>query len=146
MRNILLGGASALAFFVAAPALAQSNTSTVTQSGADVGATVNQVGSGATSTVTQGGADNNASVSQAGASAESVVVQDNGTGSGGNASDDDNSATIDQTGDVFSRVRQFNDGATAEVTQNGDGSSSDVTQTGDNDDAFVNQQGDDRIR
>ena len=40
MQRILLASASALAFLAAVPALAQSNGSTVTQTGTDANATV----------------------------------------------------------------------------------------------------------
>ena len=62
MNKSIMATASALAVLAAVPALAQSNGSSVTQTGNDNQATVEQTGSGASSAVTQSSNDNRARV------------------------------------------------------------------------------------
>src|SRR5690606_29345724 len=126
MKKLLLTTGSAAALFAAGPALAQANTSEVTQTGARGQVSVTQTGSLGDSTVSQGGSSNAVTVSQSGAGAESVITQDNGTGS----SDDNNRANVTQDGDSYSSVTQVNDNAEADVQQTGDDHSSTVFQTG----------------
>ena len=64
MKRTIYSTVSAIALFAAAPALADSNTSTVTQPGIESQAFVTQMGKTSTSDVTQKGADNYATVSQ----------------------------------------------------------------------------------
>src|SRR3546814_1704266 len=73
-----------------APAVAQDNTSTVTQSGDGQSATVNQTGANDLSTVTQSNADNTATVNQNGGLGGTSLVTQSGAG---------NTATLNQTDD-----------------------------------------------
>ena len=66
MKRTIYTTVSALALLAAAPALAQSNESTVTQSGDTQTASVTQSGANDVSFVTQENANNTATVSQAG--------------------------------------------------------------------------------
>ncbi len=138
MKYAITTSASILALGIAAPAIAQSNTSTVDQSGINGQATVTQTGSGNDSDITQsntpiGGAPNIANVAtvtQAGTDGVSSIDQ---TG--------DNTATVNQTAasdGMNSVIEQSTTvgGNQARVTQRGLGSGesttigSFITQTG----------------
>ena len=140
LKNSLVLGASVLALSIAAPmaapALAQGNSSIVTQAGSGNDLTVDQSGSGNSSTVDQDGTPtgvdgiaNEASVTQAGTGGASYVTQ---TG--------DNQVTVTQsaTSDgVFADITQENAGGGASnvttLTQDGTGTGyggAFVSQTG----------------
>src|SRR3546814_2147810 len=96
MKRTIYTSVSVLALFAAAPAMAQSNGSTVTQSGAYNDAAVAQNGSNASSTVEQTGNGTNferrniVEVIQSGNSASSTVSQ---------SGSDRNEAEVIQNGD-----------------------------------------------
>src|SRR3546814_6005272 len=90
MKKSILASVSAAALMMGAPAVAQDNTSTVTQSGDGQSATVNQTGANDLSTVTQSNADNTATVNQNGGLGGTSLVTQSGAG---------NTATLNQTDD-----------------------------------------------
>ena len=124
-------------YVVSYSALAQSNTSDVTQSGMGYDATVSQPGSSNDSDIDQSGdGGGSATVTQNGMNNYSNVAQSNdGSGLGGDGavavisqdSTTDNPNSVDPTND--SNVIQSG-ASRADVTQRGEGNASDVNQSG----------------
>ncbi len=76
MKKAILSGASVVALTIAAPALAQNNTSTVTQTGSTQTASVTQSGEDAEATVIQSNSLNTATITQGdNAGGEAVIDQ-----------------------------------------------------------------------
>ncbi len=118
MKRTILTSVSFAALLAAAPALAQDNGSTVTQTGAFNKADVQQNGSNGKSKVDQSGNGvdaanaNEVLVKQSGNSAESEVYQMVG---------DRNDVEVIQNGDSYSYISQTGKAQEAEVRQAGDG-------------------------
>lgn len=122
MKRIILASASAAALtFAAGSAMAQSNTSAITQGGASQQAEVVQSGSLGNSTIGQSGADNWVSVSQGstGTSNTATVTQ---------VGDDVPPAGVPQTDDPYS----YKLSNIADIRQNGNNGTATVNQTGNN--------------
>ncbi|MDP5102413.1 MAG: hypothetical protein NWP98_00630, partial [Erythrobacter sp.] len=121
MKKTILTGASVLALAIAAPALAQSNQSTVTQTGSGQSADVTQSGANDLSTVTQSNADNEAEVVQAGVLGGTSDIVQSGT---------DNFASVSQSddGDVVI-PGSVPPSSISTVDQTGNGNSATVAQT-----------------
>ena len=125
MKKLLISASTIVLF--AAPALAQTNTSTVNQSGNNNQATAVQTGSAGTSSIAQTSNNNRAKATQSGNSSSSLIEQ---TGSSVPEFNPNNVADVVQVGDSDSIVRQSGVGATANIDQNGAGNSSTVHQSG----------------
>src|SRR5690242_8847529 len=80
MKSTIYATVSALALLAAAPAIAGTNNSTVTQSGTNGTATVTQTGSNSGSTVSQSGDVDVATVNQSGATGSDSTVDQTGSG------------------------------------------------------------------
>ena len=147
MKNIILTGASIIALSIAAPALAQSNVSTVTQSGNSQDATVTQSGANDESVITQSNADNTATVNQDGIFGSDSFITQSGS---------ENTASVTQTDDgtpqgfggtvppsAVSTINQSGNSNSATIAQNTQTqfrpNTSDVNQSGSDNNAIVTQ-------
>lgn len=122
MKRIILASASAAALtFAAGSAMAQSNTSAITQGGASQQAEVAQSGSLGNSTISQSGADNWVRVGQGstGTNNTATVTQ---------VGDDVPPAGVPQTDDPYS----YKLSNIADIQQNGNNGTATVNQTGNN--------------
>src|SRR3546814_3966819 len=134
MKKLILTSASVAALAIAAPAVAQTNGSTVLQSGANQTATVAQDGANSESLVEQSNANNVANVQQKAATdlADSKVFQ---------AGTDERASVIQASGAAQSRVQQSGGAQNASVFQDGS-SSSVIEQSMRYNEASVSQTGD----
>lgn len=153
MKSFIFGSVSAAALLVAGVAFASGSTSTVTQSGINQVANVNQVNSssGAVSTITQVDGYNNAAVTQGGSGNIASINQSQGaygaihSPSNNSVSDQEgvnSKVTVIQKGNSSSNVLQNGsaNGEHAIVFQQNNDSTASIVQGGTNELGLVNQE------
>jgi len=167
MKLSILTSVSALALMSASPALAQDNTSAITQSGNTNTATVTQPGSTNTSAIQQTGDNskatlnqsgssntseivqatlNNANVAQLGTNGESHVVQNGNQNDAINHNGPPGAGVEEPTSyGVGVRQKATSDNAYSNIVQNGTGAWAEVDQDGSNNSSDI-QQGNDLKR